>query len=73
MLLLSICDLLISFPVTLQYVACAGLPEPRSDHALAMGRFATECLTKLPTLLKKLEIELGPDTSDLSIRVGLHR
>jgi class 3 adenylate cyclase len=26
------------------YVAVAGLPEPRRDHAAAMARFAHECL-----------------------------
>lgn len=54
------------------YVAVAGLPEPRKDHAVVMARFARDCLTKMNDLTKRLEVTLGPDTADLSIRVGLH-
>ena len=54
------------------YVAVAGLPEARKDHAVVMARFARDCLYKLKNLLPQLEQRLGPDTSDLSIRVGLH-
>jgi Adenylate and Guanylate cyclase catalytic domain len=54
------------------YVAVCGLPKPRKDHALVMSRFASDCLSKLSVVLKRLEIELGPDTSDLGMRCGLH-
>ncbi len=54
------------------YVAVCGLPTPRKDHAVVMARFARDCLTKMNDLTKKLELQLGPDTADLSIRVGLH-
>jgi class 3 adenylate cyclase len=54
------------------YVAVAGLPEARKDHALAMARFANECLMKLQGLTASLEVTLGPDTGDLTMRVGLH-
>lgn len=54
------------------YVAAAGLPEPRNDHAVAMARFAKECMGKMSSLTQKLEVSLGPDTADLSLRVGLH-
>ena len=54
------------------YVAVAGLPDPRPDHAVVMARFAKECLTKMNHLAKKLEFQLGPDTGDLSMRIGLH-
>jgi class 3 adenylate cyclase len=54
------------------YVAVCGLPEPRKDHAVVMARFARDCMTKMNDLTKKLEVTLGPDTADLSIRVGLH-
>jgi len=37
-----------------------------------MARFARDCITAMNDLTKKLEISLGPDTGDLSIRVGLH-
>lgn len=54
------------------YVAVAGLPDPRPDHAVVMARFAWECLLKMGELSQKLELELGPDTSLLSMRFGLH-
>jgi class 3 adenylate cyclase len=54
------------------YVAVAGLPEPRPDHAVAMARFAHDCNVKLHRLVKQLEVTLGPDTGDLSMRFGLH-
>jgi class 3 adenylate cyclase len=54
------------------YVAVAGLPEPREDHAVVMVKFAFECLLKMGELTKNLESTLGPGTADLAIRVGLH-
>ena len=44
------------------YVAVAGLPTPRTDHAVAMARFARECHTAFRELSWKLQITLGPDT-----------
>ena len=52
------------------YVAVSGLPEPRKDHATVMARFARDCLNAMNDLTKKLEISLGPDTGDLSMRVS---
>jgi class 3 adenylate cyclase len=52
------------------YVAACGLPEPRKDHALAMARFARDCLYSFVNVVKQLEVNLGPDTSDLGIRIG---
>lgn len=54
------------------YVAVTGLPEARKDHALAMARFANDCMICLRWLVKKLEVKLGPDTGDLSMRIGMH-
>lgn len=54
------------------YVAVAGLPMPRKDHHIVMARFAMECLEKMNTLAKQLEASLGPDTGDLTMRIGLH-
>jgi Adenylate and Guanylate cyclase catalytic domain len=54
------------------YVAVAGLPEPRKDHAVAMAKFATDVLKKVHDLTRKLEVTLGPDTGDLTVRIGLH-
>ncbi|CAB9526669.1 Receptor-type guanylate cyclase gcy [Seminavis robusta] len=54
------------------YVAVCGLPEPRADHAVAMSRFSIACLQKMKGLVSELEVTLGPDTGDLTIRTGLH-
>ncbi|CAB9517165.1 Receptor-type guanylate cyclase gcy [Seminavis robusta] len=55
------------------YVAVAGVPKPREDHAVVMCRFANDCLHKMQKLTKVLaEGSLGSDTSSLSFRVGLH-
>ena len=52
------------------YVAVAGLPDPRPDHAIA--RFETNCLKRFMRLTKQMEVTLGPDTAGLGIQVGLH-
>jgi len=54
------------------YVAVCGLPEPSVDHALKMARFAFSCILEMQEIVRKLELSLGPGTSDLSLRVGLH-
>jgi hypothetical protein len=54
------------------YVAVAGLPEKRRDHAVVMARFARDILKKMNDVVRELESTLGPETGDLSIRIGLH-
>ena len=54
------------------YVAVVGVPIPRKDHALAMTRFARDCLLALPKVVLKLERILGPGTGDLGMRFGMH-
>lgn len=54
------------------YVAVTGLPDPLKDHAVAMARFAKDCIHKMAELTSKLETTLGPDTGDLRLRVGMH-
>jgi class 3 adenylate cyclase len=54
------------------YVAVAGLPAPDKDHAKTMVRFAHKILTITNELTEQLESVLGPGTSDLGLRVGLH-
>jgi len=54
------------------YVAAAGIPDYRKDHASAMVLFAATIVTKMHRLVKELEVSLGPDTGDLSLRVGIH-
>lgn len=54
------------------YVAVCGLPEPRKDHAVVMARFAHDCARKVKHTTRSLEVHLGPDTSTLDFRFGLH-
>jgi class 3 adenylate cyclase len=54
------------------YVAVTGLPDPQASHAVIMARFASECLSKMADVTRRLETSLGPDTRELDIRVGLH-
>ncbi|CAB9510360.1 Receptor-type guanylate cyclase gcy [Seminavis robusta] len=54
------------------YVAVVGLPKPRRDHALAMTRFCHDCLIKSGEVFHFLEESLGPGTSGLNLRLGLH-
>eukprot|EP00980_Cylindrotheca_fusiformis_P013992 scaffold3650_cov76-Cylindrotheca_fusiformis.AAC.4 len=55
------------------YVAVAGLPEPNKDHAATVCRFARDCVNSMKDITRKLEVALGPDTSALDLRVGIHR
>ena len=53
-------------------VAVCGLPHPNVDHALTMAKFARDCLFKMRQQLDVLETSLGPDTTKLGMRVGIH-
>jgi len=37
-----------------------------------MTRFSYDCLVKMNDITRKLESILGPDTTDLQLRIGLH-
>ncbi|KAL3910521.1 MAG: hypothetical protein SGILL_007661, partial [Bacillariaceae sp.] len=54
------------------YVAVTGLPEPQEDHALIMAKFAKDCLQTMNDVTHALEVQLGPDTTELSMRFGLN-
>ena len=54
------------------YVAVAGVPVPRPDHAIVMVRFARDCRQMMSYLTRDLEITLGPGTGDLQMRFGLN-
>ncbi|CAB9524999.1 Receptor-type guanylate cyclase gcy [Seminavis robusta] len=54
------------------YVAVCGLPQQRKNHHVIMSRYAQDCLQAIGPLLQKLEMELGPDTTELGIRIGLN-
>ena len=54
------------------YVAVTGLPEPQEQHVLIMAKFTSDCMKRMNEVTKELEVRLGPDTGDLSMRFGLH-
>jgi class 3 adenylate cyclase len=54
------------------YVAVTGLPDAQPNHAVIMARFATEILLKMQEVTRRLETVLGPDTGELSTRIGFH-
>ena len=37
-----------------------------------MARYATDCMHKMHQVVRQLETTLGPETADLSMRIGLH-
>jgi len=54
------------------WVGACGLPEVRPDHAVCMARFSRDILHKMKVLVKQLEVDLGPDTGELGVRIGIH-
>ncbi|CAJ1963470.1 unnamed protein product [Cylindrotheca closterium] len=54
------------------YMAVTGLPNPQHDHHLRMVRFARYLLQETSVLTQELEVTLGPDTTNLAFRVGMH-
>jgi class 3 adenylate cyclase len=54
------------------YVAVTGLPDPDPNHAVIMAKFARDILHKMPQVMQTLETILGPETMDLTLRVGLN-
>lgn len=54
------------------YVAVAGLPQPNPHHAVICAQFAHHCVVAMKRLTSQLELTLGPGTSELSLRIGLH-
>eukprot|EP00934_Nitzschia_sp_Nitz4_P000393 Nitzschia sp. Nitz4//scaffold129_size63868//17137//21252//NITZ4_006196-RA/size63868-processed-gene-0.67-mRNA-1//-1//CDS//3329534896//393//frame0 len=54
------------------YVAASGIPDYHREHAVIMVKFARDILAKMISLTKELEVTLGPDTGDLSLRIGIH-
>ena len=45
-----------------QYVAVAGLPEPRADHATVIVQFANSCLTSFERVMRQMEVRIGKGT-----------
>lgn len=58
----------------MQIVAVTGLPKPQANHAVLMVKFASKAMDKMADLVKSEDLiaRLGPDTSELNMRVGLN-
>ncbi|CAB9500805.1 Receptor-type guanylate cyclase gcy [Seminavis robusta] len=54
------------------YVAVTGLPEAQPLHAILMAKFASDCIERMNRVVGVLRKKLGPDTSELGMRVGMH-
>lgn len=54
------------------YVAATGIPVQNKDHAVAMCRFARDILRKMSLTTRELEVTLGPETTELDLRIGIH-
>lgn len=52
--------------------AATGLPKAQKDHAERMVRFARDCLVVFGEVTNGLVDELGEDTNQLQVRVGLN-
>lgn len=52
------------------YIAAAGVPYPREDHAIVLTAFAECCRQRANDLFVRLSPKL--DTDDLDIRIGIH-
>ena len=61
-----------SSTLTTAPVAVTGIPKAQPKHATIMAVFATECMIKMKELVGKLAGELGDDTLNLQMRVGLN-
>jgi class 3 adenylate cyclase len=53
-------------------MAVTGLPDPTKAHAVTMAHFAAEIRAVVRDQMRDLEVALGPGTSDLRIRIGMH-
>lgn len=54
------------------YVAVAGVPQKRKDHAVLMAKFSHDIMNRMALETKKLEATLGEGTNELTLRIGLH-
>ena len=54
------------------YVCATGLPDPKHDHAIVMAIFARKALHRMGSVVHALDTYLGPGTSELSMRIGIH-
>jgi class 3 adenylate cyclase len=54
------------------YVAVTGVPDPQEHHAVIMARFASDINIVVARVTHDLGLKLGPGTSELRMRIGIH-
>ena len=54
------------------YLCCTGLPRPQKTHASIMVRFCAEVRKRVHAMGPDLDLKLGPGTSSLKLRLGIH-
>jgi class 3 adenylate cyclase len=54
------------------YVAVTGIPDPQEQHAVIMAKFAFDCQIRVVAVTENLGRRLGPGTSTLRMRIGIH-
>jgi Adenylate and Guanylate cyclase catalytic domain len=54
------------------YLAVTGVPDPQEQHAVIMARFAFDCQLSVVTVTESLSRVLGPGTTNLRMRIGIH-
>jgi len=54
------------------YLAAAGIPNAQPKHAVIMTNFARQCMLRMREIVHELADELGEDTLNLQLRIGLH-
>lgn len=54
------------------YMAVTGLSVPPENHHLRMVRFARHALRRMNVITREVEVSLGPGTTQLGLRIGLH-
>lgn len=58
--------------LTVCVVAAVGIPKARPDHAVVAAEYAAECMNAIHDTVKKIEVDFGPGTGDLTMRIGIH-
>ena len=66
------CVLLFGFATLRDGIAVSTNSLLNSHCWQVMARFAQDCARKASEVTRKLEVQLGPETSSLAFRFGLH-
>ena len=54
------------------YVAVSGIPTAVEEHPVNMARFAREMMHQMSIIVNQLEVSLGPETAELTLRIGMN-